>query len=373
MKNFQMKFLPFFMLLGIFLLSKCTVIKKQAKKSELPVIAYYAGDAKSIDRYPVDKLTHIIYSFLHLKGNRLAIDNQRDSMTLRKLVSLKADHPNLEVLVALGGWGGCETCSEVFSTARGRQGFASSTKQLLQKFNADGIDLDWEYPAIQGPPGHPYSDEDTRNFTLLVRELRKELGNEYEISFAAGAFKRFFDHSVTWNQVMPLVDRVHLMTYDFVSGGSTQTGHLSSLYSTDQQTRSADYAVRYLDSLGVPKEKMVIGAAFYVRMWEEVPPKNNGLYQHAQYHRSLKYRDLDEYLIDYPGFIKYQDQEAKAPYLYHPGKRLFVTYDDSLSVALKTRYALDNNLGGFMFWELGGDEPQNGLLESIYKTKEEAQ
>ena len=86
----------------------------------MAVIAYYSGNSKAIDNFPVKKLTHIIYSFCHLKGNRLNVDNADDSATIKKLVSLKAINPKLKVLLSLGGWGGCEFCSPVFATEAGR-------------------------------------------------------------------------------------------------------------------------------------------------------------------------------------------------------------------------------------------------------------
>jgi GH18 family chitinase len=58
----------------------------------------------------------------------------------------------LKVILSLGGWGGCKTCSEVFSTEEGRKEFAQSAKDLCEKYKTDGIDLDWEYPAIEGYP-----------------------------------------------------------------------------------------------------------------------------------------------------------------------------------------------------------------------------
>lgn len=124
------------------------------------LIAYYAGDEKSIDEFDLNGVDQIIYSFLHLKGNELAVDNEADSLTLVNLVKQKKKYPNLKVLVSLGGWGGCETCSEVFSTAQGRIDFAVSTAKIIETFDADGIDLDWEYPAISGYPGHKYQPED---------------------------------------------------------------------------------------------------------------------------------------------------------------------------------------------------------------------
>ena len=53
------------------------------------IIAYYAGDEKSIDEYDLTGVDQIIYSFLHLKGNKLAIDNEKDSLTLINVVNQK--------------------------------------------------------------------------------------------------------------------------------------------------------------------------------------------------------------------------------------------------------------------------------------------
>src|SRR5262249_578206 len=160
-----------------------------------------------------------------------------------------------------------EKCSEVFSTDKGRSEFSKSVRHLNEQFHTDGIDLDWEYPAIEGYPGHAFKLSDRENFTALIISLRRELGPRQEISFAAGGFKKFLDESVDWPAVMPRVDRVNLMTYDLVNGYSKVTGHHTPLYSSDQQPESTDFAVQYLAKRGVPKNKMVIGAAFYARVW----------------------------------------------------------------------------------------------------------
>ena len=203
------------LILSILIIS-CT--KKTDFKPQ--VIAYYAGDEKSIDEFNLNGVDQIIYSFLHLKGNKLAIDNEKDSMTLLNIVNQKNKYPDLRVLVSLGGWGGCETCSDVFSTKEGREEFAISTAEIIESYDADGIDLDWEYPAISGYPGHKYQIQDKDNFTDLVILLRKYMDKEDILSFAAGASDRFFKNSIDWKKVMPLVDNVNLMTYDFFGSGS---------------------------------------------------------------------------------------------------------------------------------------------------------
>lgn len=347
--------------------SCATAGSKKGEKEIQPfsVIAYYSGNATLIDSFPVEKLTHIIFSFCHLKGNRLSVDNGSDTAAIEKLVSLKSRNPQLKVLLSLGGWGGCEFCSPVFATNSGRKEFAASVKQLNSYFKTDGIDLDWEYPAIEGYPGHAYTPEDKSNFTALVKTLRDSLGQVQEISFAAGGFIKYLAESIEWKEVMPLIDKVNLMTYDLVSGFSTVTGHHTPLHSTSALKESASRTIRYLDSIGVPKNKLVIGSAFYARTWENVDNINNGLYQTGKFKSFIGYNRFDKLLSTDSGFVFYHDTVAKASYAYNKAKKIFATFDDSLSITDKTKYAIAEGLNGIMFWELTLDKKKNGYVDLI--------
>jgi len=334
-------------------------------KQDFAVIAYYNGHGRGLETVPAGKITHIIYSFLHLRGNRLALNGPADSAGIARLVALKEQNPRLKVLVSLGGWGGCAPCSGAFAAAAGREEFARSARDLLEQFHADGIDIDWEYPAIEGFPGHAFAPGDRHNFTLLLRALREAFGDRYELSFAAGGFARCLLTSYEWPEISPLVDAVNVMTYDLVNANSPATGHLAPLYGSPGQQESVATAVRLLDSLGVPRQKIVIGAAFYARLWEGVPDTNNGLFQKGRFFRFLPYRYLGDFLREHDDFSTYLDTTAAATYSYSPREGLFATYDDAGSVARKTAYALRMHLGGVMFWELSGDLPVHGLLEAI--------
>jgi chitinase len=269
----------------------------------------------------------------------------------------------------LGGWGGCLTCSAVFSTPEGRKEFAQSVKAINDYFQTDGIDLDWEYPAIQGPPDHPFSEADKINFTALLQELRKTLGNKKEISFAAGGFSTYLEKSVEWEKIIRYVNRVNLMTYDLVHGYSTVTGHHTALYSTPEQKESTDYAINYLRSIGVPAGKLVIGAAFYARVFEGVENSNHGLYQPGKFRNGVSFRNFETEFSPEKGFTYFRDSMARAPYLYNNEEKLFVTFDDSISIEQKTRYAINRHLKGIMFWQLMDDKRINGLLDIIDQSR----
>lgn len=333
-------------------------------KNSFRIIAYYAGPTALLDSFDFDKVTHIIFSFGHLKGNLLDIANANDTVTIQKMVELKSKHPSLKVLLSLGGWGGCETCSDVFDSEVGRREFANSVKELTTYFKTDGIDLDWEYPAIQGPPGHTFRKVDRDNFTKLVRELREVNGHDFEISFAAGGFETFIEESVDWKEVVRYTNFINVMTYDLVHGYSKVSGHHTPLFSTPKQQVSSDEAVRLLLEKGVPKEQIILGAAFYGRYFRIDEGNPIGLFQPCNFSHGFSNRYRQDSLA---GFSIYWDSVAAAPYAIHEERRLLATYDDEKSVALKTGYVMERGLGGIMFWQMCDDAFDGGLLDVIRK------
>src|SRR5690606_37897096 len=204
----------------------------------------------------------------------------------------------------------------------------------------------------------------------LVKTLRDAFGKKYELSFAAGGFTEFLEESIEWKTVMQYVDRVNIMSYDLINGYSTQTGHHTALYSRPEQKESTHNAVQYLLQLGIPSNKLVIGGAFYGRMWEQVSSTNNGLYQSGKFKGSIDFKHFTTDLSAEKGFTYLWDDVAKAPYLYNPEQQLFVTYDDKKSIQLKTQYVVDHQLNGIMFWELSLDAYQDGLLDVIHNVKQ---
>ncbi len=342
---------------------------QSSRKGKLAVIGYYAGRNTAIDSFATEKLTHIIFSFCHLKGNRLNVNNANDTAIIQHMVSLKEKNPALKVILSLGGWGGCRTCPEVFATDSGRGEFVASVKELTAYFHTDGIDLDWEYPALENVPGYPYAPEDKDHFTALIRLLRKQLGKEKEISFAAGGYTDYLKTSIDWKNVAPLVNYINLMTYDLVNGYAKSTGHHTPLYSTPQQVESTDHAVRWLDSAGVPLKKIAIGLAFYARVFQGVDSINNGLYRPCHFLRGVAYKDQSAFFSPDSGWVYHWDPVAQAPYMYNARQQLFASFDDSVSIRLKAEYALHRRLGGVMFWQLTEDRFDGGLLDVIDNTK----
>ena len=168
---------------------------------------------------------------------------------------------------------------------------------------------------------------------------------------------------------MKNVNFVNMMTYDLVNGFDTITGNHTPLYSDPRQPESTDKAVTQLIGLGVPAHKIIIGAAFYGRVWGNVADVDFGLYQNGTYKMNVDFKNMASFLRSDSGFVYHWDSIAHAPYMYNPIQKRFITYDDRRSIALKTKYAMDRGLGGIMFWELAYDSYKNGLLDVIDDVK----
>ncbi|MGB4902572.1 MAG: glycoside hydrolase family 18 protein [Saprospiraceae bacterium] len=338
-----------------------------AQKQPYHIIAYYTGNGEVINQYPVEQLTHIIYSFLKIQNDTLTFKSPKQEESLIQLVELKKRNPELKIMVSVGGWGGCAPCSDLFASEAHRSTFAKTTVALFKKYHVDGIDLDWEYPTIAGYPGHNYAPEDKNNFTELVKTLRQEMGPGYILSFAAGGFTRFLEESVDWDALMPYLDFVNLMTYDLTSGASKTTGHHTPLNNNNTQKQSASNCLNWLIQHKVPASKLVMGAAFYARVWEEVADIDHGLYQAGKFKQGVSYKNADTFFTSTPGYHYYFDKKAKAPYRYNAAQKMFATFDDERSLKAKTAFIRKHHLGGIMFWELSQDKPVNGLVSVIYK------
>lgn len=367
-----------------------------ASESGMVIMAYYMPRRDyEPEQIPVGKITHIIFSFTEVIDNKMAFRNEDAGGMLRELNAQKKRNPDLKVMIACGGWGGSGGFSDMAASKDKRRVFVESVIDFIDHYELDGLDVDWEYPGMAGA-GNTFRAEDKENFTALMKELREAMDKSRKdliLSFAAAGWELFFDNIET-AEVMNHADYMNIMTYDFVGGSSQYTGHHTNLglitaedllgtaymdyinevvmksREEEWQPRSTERIVNYCLELGVDPRQIVIGAAFYGRSWQGVNPENNGLYQA---NRGVltgwsAYSDIRENFENKNGYTAYWDEKAKAPYLYNKTDSIFISYDDTSSVKLKTRYAADNKLGGIMYWEQSLDTKEdNSLLDAIYK------
>jgi chitinase len=253
--------------------------------------------------------------------------------------------------------------------------FIDSVMDFLDRYHLDGLDIDWEFPGMAGA-GHKFRAEDKQNFTLLLAELRKrfdeqtrQTGKRLYLTFAAGSGPEFVANT-EMKKIARLVDTVNLMAYDFYEPGSApNTGHHAPLYNNpaDPHKASADISVRVLEDAGVPAEKILLGVPFYGHTWGEVPATAHGLFQPGKQvgNPLTPYSRIVSRMLG-NGFTRYWDPVSDVPYLYNEDRKIFVSYEDPESIAIKGRYVLKNKLAGMMFWSYEADS-NGALLNAVDK------
>ncbi|MDR0333977.1 MAG: glycoside hydrolase family 18 protein [Dysgonamonadaceae bacterium] len=310
-----------------------------AGKEEKIVLAYVTSWTSIIP--DVNYVTHINYAFGHVTDSfdGVRIDNEN---RLRQIVALKEQKPSLVVFLSIGGWESGRF-SEMAADEKTRRSFARDCARVVKEFGLDGIDMDWEYPTSSSA-GISSSPDDTDNFTLLMREIREEIGNDKLLTFASVSSARY----VNFPEVMPYIDFVNIMSYDM----GTPPIHHSTLYRSERTGRlSGDEAVKAHVEAGVPIDKLVLGIPFYGRGTQGI----TGVYRN--------YRDiikLDE------SFERRWDDVAKAPYLANDTVDFIIGYADARSIGYRCDYILEKGMLGAMYWDYAADDDEGTLRKAVF-------
>lgn len=249
-----------------------------------------------------------------------------------------------------------------------RENVAKTCARLVSQDGFDGVDFDWEYPCVPSN-GMNCTPDDRHNYTLLCEAAKRgmESAGGGSVSIAAGADLYYID-SIEPERMAEVLDYVCLMTYDLKCGFHALSGHHTALYSStgDIFRNSCDQALRLFENAGFPKEKLLMGAAFYSRRWDDVPDRYHGFLQLAKTGGGYgpNYDKLADEYIDKNGYVRYWDDEAKAPFLFNGST--FISYDDEESLAHKCAYVKREGIGGIFYWCHSGDT-KGVLLRKIAK------
>jgi chitinase len=355
--------------------------------------AYYPGGSAErypISRIPADKLTHLFYAFARIEKGRCVVKDDA-SGHFAALSKLKSKHPQLRTIISIGGWT-ADGFSDAALTAQSRKRFVSSCIALFfdrHRGSFDGFDIDWEYPVYGGPEQITSRPQDRGNMTLLVREFRRQLdaiGKQRKqhllvtAALPAGRLQSAgpFDQvrSFELDKLAEVLDFINLMTYDMGTSFSPVSAFNAPLHEVEsdpmdpqlRQWNSVAGAVDYYRGHGVPAGKLVLGVPFYGRGFHVSSDANDGLYQaYTAPYGAGDWRVIKEKLLTDPQWEQHWHPVAQTPWLFHRGDRIFVSYEDPRSIAIRAEYAREQGLRGVFMWELTGDDDQHSLLEAMTK------
>ena len=302
------------------------------------IVAYVTAGSKDMPNPTV--MTHINYAFGTVNETFNGVNIQNPDR-LRTIAGLKQQNPNLKVLLSIGGWT-AGRFSEMAATKATRNAFAKDCKRIVDEFGLDGIDIDWEYPS-SSEAGISSSPDDIDNFTLLMKQLRRELGKSKLVTIATICTAKFID----FKKCLPYLDLVNVMSYDM---SDPNKAHHAALYPSpiSGYCTGSEAVMAHLNA-GVTKEKLVMGMPFYSKGRRQDP-------------------GVDEYLrtgILPEGYSRQWSDEAKADYIANDKGEFVWAFETVRSLGAICQYILDNDLRGGMYWEYSSDK--NGEFSPLLK------
>jgi len=322
---------------------------------------------------------------------------------------LKGLHPNLKVLMSIGGASAANTAafSVAASTPAGRQALAASCINMFVKGNIaqgitapglfDGFNIDWEFPT----------SADTQNFTLLLKEFRSQLnalskttGKQYVMSFDGPAGAQNYVN-IDLKQAAEQVDFITIDGYNYAGSWDSQTNDASPLFDSRQdpdygQDLDIDDTVNAYLKAGVPPHKYTMGVPLYGAGWTGVSNVNHGLYQGSMGPSPVylangtglctdlsgatpgcdllltpgiaTYATLEN--LESNGYSTYFDSRRLAVSLYDPTAGTFYTFDNPATATLKMLYLdakVPGGLGGAYVWALKDDDANGTMVKTMAK------
>lgn len=316
-------------------------------------------------------ITHINYAFADIDGDGtvyLADENVHYEAeidgangALRAWTQRRRNEQSFKVILAVGG-GSPDTARVYADVASNRKKcsiFIQSLMNLVELFELDGIDVDWEYPT--GPV-------EGKHYIQLLASMRQAMGWHRWVTVALPAGRWGLEY-LDLLRISELVDFINLMAYDFVGpdyANVDRTGHHAQLYqdtllANTINCTSGDAAVCYLIERGVPSRKIMLGVPLYGRVFKGAeaphqPFEGPGSGNDATY----EVKDLPR-----PGMTEFFDENVAAAFA--AGNNEFITYDNRASVAKKAAYVKEKNLRGLFYWHLAGDRSGDAsLIEGGY-------
>lgn len=368
------------------------------------IIAYLGADSTwSLQASDLGKLsdqlrqvTLVNYSFAPLVkkkgGNTVLSLSEQD---IKNIALLRQIKPDLPIMLAVGGWGEREGFRFFLTDSRKRAIFIQSVKQLLQQYQLDGIDIDWENELLA-------SKDEIAAVATLLNELHERLGKEgYCVSNAVPATSAYWTNypdAVLWQKA---VNWTTVMAYDHYGTFGPRTELGASLYEKDEKkisdypypSTSGHQAVSHYTEQGLPAGKVVLGVPFYCHSYYI---KNNRIDQNAEA-PGLHVRVLDPNISSQVSYDKAYHQYGEQLFAYSFTPReghlssygviplettdisRFMSCDSPLSLRDKIEYVKGDNplsdekgvsipLGGVSFWSLQQDLPlshSRSLLRAI--------
>jgi chitinase len=310
-------------------------------------------------------ITQFLHFAVFFRPDDGSLDLQTNELTPAKMraVVSTAHSANKKALLVIGGEGAEAGLRRAADPARLESTIASIVS-LVERYGYDGVDVDWE----------PLPPADIIAYGNFVESLRRELdraavagGGNLVLTTAIEVHLNDAGYMSTLLETLRRLDRdfdqINVMTYTLAGPGNLPfVWHNSALFPDSLsgrrgfRTPSVDGAIREFLAAGVQPGKLGIGIDLYGYLWQgqgaediSTPGK---LWTVPPQVKELNCRELAKYSARNPA---QWDEHAEVPYISMPGTNQLISYEDRRGIEAKLEYVRQNDLGGVIIWDIGGD------------------
>lgn len=338
---------------------------------------YRQGKGKYLpEDIDISLCTHIIYAFSVLDSERLEIKAHDpwadvDNSFFTKLSSLAAK--GIKVLLGLGGWNDSlgDKYSRLVNNPGARKNFIKQAIAFIEKYNFQGLDLDWEYPKCWQVDCKKGPESDKEGFAALVTELSHEFKRRgWLLSAAVSPSKTVIDQGYDVPVLAKYLDWISIMAYDYHGHWDGKTGHVAPLYYVEGDTYptfNANFSVNYWLDEGAPRKKLILGMPLYGQTFTlrnesdfDLNAPISGPGKAGQFTRAagfLAYYEICDMVSGSNWQVRRDKTGAIGPIAIKGNQ--WVSYDDVEDIRRKAKFVKENNLGGGMVWALDLDDFRN--------------
>ncbi|WP_202080057.1 glycosyl hydrolase family 18 protein [Caldalkalibacillus salinus] len=217
--------------------------------------------------------------------------------------------------------------------------------QIMNQKGYLGLDFDLEF----------LGEENRERYNQFLRKAQQRLDEQnYLLSTAippkvSGEQEGVLYEGHDYAAHGEIADKVFVMTYEWGWSG----GPPMAVAPLDQVRRVIEYAASQ-----IPNEKVMMGIPLYGYDWT-LPYEEGG-----EFARAISPQEAIELAAQYNAAIEY-DETAQSPffnYVDEEGNQHEVWFEDARSIQAKFDLIKAFNLGGFFYWVLRFEFPQNWLL-----------
>ncbi|MCM1260014.1 MAG: glycosyl hydrolase family 18 protein [Prevotella sp.] len=279
----------------------------------------------------------------------------------------------------------CTYLMNLTADATKRATFVKNLMDLVERYNLDGLDIDWETVSSTVKVVASSMNALCKDLRAEMNKRQDDRGTPYFLSAAVpasswGTASDRFDFK-TLDQYL---DYINIMSYDM--NRTDKTSHLSPMYSSSYDGGygfGCAYGVERLVSLGFSRNKLIIGTAGYGKAFKVTGTSSNTTYPYlgvagtltqisgvpGSFASGTVFGNGIQYLLQTGKYTKYtefnKNGQIVGSYLYNATDRIFVTYDSEEVVKAKYAYANSMDGVGIMCWCYSEDTADN-VINAIY-------